>query len=373
LPLIISRSSADTLFSFLQELLTSSELFQPSCSTSEHDDAERLTSARESKGTIPKGTALSIYRYIIQEAPQQLVLQPLHIQESSNRLSFESYLEDMVFWSKFLGLMTTSFSLGIGEETLALIESSTSSIIDRLGPSINVQPVMVFLWSYIPMIRDGPPVLIPPAKKLIEFLLNRVVTQMKAERPMKPQDWGRIPVGCGAFACKTCPDLDRFLLDPNNQTGYFKVAKAGRDHLAQQLRRTDCNTDVDKRAVPYTLVVNKTENAYQQSLSLWETRLCDLEKDLERLAGPWLQELLGGQYEALLNPKELWTLMGNTQSIHAVSQTHPHSLLSNEQSRQPLQPGNGRLNSSRQAPNVGVLPSVAGVKRKAESEVIDLT
>ncbi len=114
------------------------------------------------------------------------------------------------------------------------------------------------------------------AKKLwahgAEFLLQR-----SGGPPDAPHDWRQdVKLSC---ACADCRELQKFTLDPVEQTHRFRVRKERRQHLHQQIEQhsLDMTHVTDRKGSPQTLVCTKDRRSYQ--------RRCDqYRKDVAALA-----------------------------------------------------------------------------------------
>jgi hypothetical protein len=92
-----------------------------------------------------------------------------------------------------------------------------------------------------------------------EFLLER-----SGRPPAAPQDWRQdVKLSC---SCVDCRELQKFTLDPVEQTHRFRVRKDRRQHLHQQIEKhsLDMTHVTDRKGSPQTLVCAKDRRSYQR-------------------------------------------------------------------------------------------------------------
>ena len=109
-----------------------------------------------------------------------------------------------------------------------------------------------------------------------EFLLAR-----SEQPPEPPPDWGQeVKLAC---RCQDCRELEKFALDPVEQTRWFRVRQDRRQHLHEQIERhgLDMTHVTERKGSPQTLVCTKT-------LGTFERHCARHRQDLG-----WLTELAG--------------------------------------------------------------------------------
>ena len=92
-----------------------------------------------------------------------------------------------------------------------------------------------------------------------EFLLRR-----SGRPPEAPKDWRQdVKLSC---ACADCRELQKFVLDPVEQSHRFRVRKDRRQHLHQQIENhgLDMTHVTDRKGSPQTLVCTKDRRSYQR-------------------------------------------------------------------------------------------------------------
>jgi hypothetical protein len=106
----------------------------------------------------------------------------------------------------------------------------------------------------------------------LELLRARVTLALEA-----PGDWTR--AGAPGCQCGRCVELSEFLVNPNQRIWAFKAGEFDRRHVAETIRRDQCDVDcaTDKRGRPHSLVCTKNQASYDK-------RLAQRKQDLEDLA-----------------------------------------------------------------------------------------
>jgi hypothetical protein len=87
-----------------------------------------------------------------------------------------------------------------------------------------------------------------------------------AEPLAPPADWRR--PNKLACKCAQCNELSGFLADPERKTWTLKAAEHARAHVADTIRKADCDLDVttDRRGRPYSLVCTKNQASYDRGV-----------------------------------------------------------------------------------------------------------
>ena len=112
-----------------------------------------------------------------------------------------------------------------------------------------------------------------------QFLLQR------SGRPLEaPTDWQQeVKLSC---ACADCRELQKFVLDPVEQTHRFRVRQDRRQHLHQMIERhgLDMTHETERKGSPQTLVCTKDRRSYRRRCKEYCQDIAALEK-LAALAG----------------------------------------------------------------------------------------
>lgn len=166
--------------------------------------------------------------------------------------------------------------------------------------------------------------------------------------------------------------MDDFLVDPNSKVVRFPLAKARRGHLHSRLGGSGCTHETEHRGSPHTLVVTKTQKAWEESHRAWEERCKVARQNLNVMDTPVLKKLLGDRYEELTGPNFCSTRKPAAGSANSPSQSsavtfdQEQGAHCNSGDRMPL----GMISQSRVKPTT----PEAGYSAKSASkvEIIDL-
>ena len=129
--------------------------------------------------------------------------------------------------------------------------------------------------------------------------------------------------------CNLCKSLNEFLAAPDRYEWRYKAAEPGRKHIHRRLHGLDCSYFTDKdNGSPYTLVLRKTGESYQEELSNWHMR-CNIAKStFQSIGHEKLKIMLDEKYDIImqqlsnatnsetpcLNRQPLTALAGSTQN-----------------------------------------------------------
>jgi predicted 2-oxoglutarate/Fe(II)-dependent dioxygenase YbiX len=120
------------------------------------------------------------------------------------------------------------------------------------------EPVTVLVPSF-DLIREPDAAVARLWNHCAEFLLQR-----SGHPPQTPTDWRQdVKLSC---SCADCRELQKFTLDPAEQTHRFRVKKERRQHLHQQIEKhtLDMTHVTDRNGSPQTLVCTKDRRSYQR-------------------------------------------------------------------------------------------------------------
>lgn len=170
----------------------------------------------------------------------------------------------------------------------------------------------------------------PRFQQIFIAILKAYIINYVGKEPSNDRNLIRDPVSC---FCNDCQSLNRFLKDPTKTVGRFPLNEKRRRHLEGKLfysRRLDCDSYTEHRGSPYTLVVTKIFKHIALARVEWRNRSLTAWKQLDKFDDSMLVQLLGNDYEIITAGPRL----GVTSALFSQS---------------------------------------AGVKRKAEDELVDLT
>ncbi|KAK3346421.1 hypothetical protein B0T25DRAFT_461040 [Lasiosphaeria hispida] len=200
-------------------------------------------------------------------------------------------------------------------------------------------------------------------------------------------------------SCSDCVWLNEFLESSDQSVGNFPVAKARRRHLHNMLDgvHADVTHLTERHGSPYTLVVTKTFKENEIAKKKWSKRFDAAKQVFAKLGEVQLRALLGDEYDkitgmehlrlryrsrASLVSKQAQSEVSRTQPVLGSQQQQARVLAPLLMSQSGLQQNAGQPGSSMGLPGVGALgfggaagalPQVAGTKRKAQTQRVDLT
>lgn len=215
----------------------------------------------------------------------------------------------------------------------------------------NWRALLVFIKTILKLLLPTPDnTMREIASEFITKSIQGLATHRASSRPIEPKNWSRPRAQRNEkCSCAPCAALKTFLHDPNLRTGRFSHAKKTRQHLEYSLDRDDFRFETESSRSPHTLIITKTNNAYDRDLREWEEDVRQFKQGVVELRSEMMSELLGGDILA----------------ISGIDKALERSGARGAGGAQPLQ----HATASRR--NVGRPAMVAGTKRK--SDVIDLT
>lgn len=207
------------------------------------------------------------------------------------------------------------------------IEAAAPNIEKSTFPSL----WLPFLHNLIPFM-EAPSISLskPRCQQIFTAILKAYITNYVGGKPGIDSSLARQPVPC---YCSDCGSLNLFLQDPARSVGRFPLNKARGGHLHSNLDygEVDCTHLTERRGSPHTLVVTKTFKQNGVARKEWADR--------NREACAWLKSVGEGKLALLLGEDYERITVGPLTSTSS-----------------PL-----------------CLQSAAGMKRKAETDVVDLT
>lgn len=232
---------------------------------------------------------------------------------------------------------------------------------------VNINHYKGMLFPFIEMVtplieREDTEALETPYGNLVRKLLPSYLRRYAEAQPTQPKDYRRPRGGCG---CSNCRALDDFVTNPKRKVGRFPVNNNQRAHLHNMcVRSPDLIHKTERRGSPYTLVVTKTTRDYEMEKAAWQDRRGEAKEQLHKLGELVdLPALLGDQYESIV--EHLLPIACSSQK-ETDTGTFPKSAPSGVSARVS---GEGALALA--SGNAQI--TARGVKRKAETDVVDLT
>lgn len=205
--------------------------------------------------------------------------------------NFMGYLLDLGFHDE-VGHILESFSDSPGPISQLRLFDFPSSIVlffKQLGQVLQKRGISLGQEKYQSLFKTV----------LKDYLLNYVKTE-----PLRPRNWKRPPVACSCSDCQT--DLASFLGDPYLRGKAVRASDRRLKHLRSQLPGDGeyVFKTIRLPCPPWTLVIQKTEVAWQKEWEPWTQRRKRFHKDL-RTPGESidLKEALGDKYEEIVEKK----------------------------------------------------------------------
>lgn len=182
-------------------------------------------------------------------------------------------------------------------EEAQIILDKVISEADRVDTSEFRTILLPFLKQLISVLRAQPtPLDEPRYQSLYQSVLSSYTKRCVGMRHSRPRDWRRAPVSC---ACGDCLLHNNFLQNPTERVGRFPMAKHRRQYLHNKLDNTGRTHVTERRGSPHTLVVTKTERAYEKDLAGWQKRVQEAHQQIMTLGNKNLEMLLGDRYEEI--------------------------------------------------------------------------
>lgn len=219
----------------------------------------------------------------------------------------------------FLSLVAKGLEMGLTAMVTKLIQVTTEKMRapEHAGTVIPQPEAVQCLSALADTLRDSTDsALQETTTKLMECLLVQLVKQVDTPSPVRPTDWSKRPSnGC---RCRLCITLNRFLKDPQEQTGRFCATKANRDYLLKNLpHREFYITDTEKVDSSYTLVIQKTHLDYYSAVDSWAALVEKLVHELTPLNTDVIEQILGFErFQSLVLLRPLLTKL-TAERAHA--------------------------------------------------------
>ncbi|MEK7991141.1 MAG: 2OG-Fe(II) oxygenase [Thiotrichaceae bacterium] len=127
--------------------------------------------------------------------------------------------------------------------------------------------------TLIPMLKELAPLYVGIDCPAYQKLYRHCVIQLQnatAQAIVKPMDWKQnVTLSC---QCEDCTKLQVFLRSPSEKEYRFKVRKARRQHLHQEINKHKCDMthETERSGSPQTLVCVKTYLSYERLRLQWE-------------------------------------------------------------------------------------------------------
>ncbi|MCJ1383885.1 hypothetical protein MMC17_006999 [Xylographa soralifera] len=193
--------------------------------------------------------------------------------------------------SDMVALLDQCSSLGLRNEF--------HNILCYVMDSSELSPIGLFGSKWIPFLQIflhmfGSNLTQPSSgyRETFHVVISNYIRRYLGQEPPAPVMTTAVRLGCGH--CGPCDQLDRFLLNSEKETDYFKYSKPIRDHVERQIRGR-YKTSTDRRGSPQTLVVTKNEAEYKakRAVTDYEERCRVVRRNIEDMGIPMLNDILG--------------------------------------------------------------------------------
>ncbi|HEY3999236.1 MAG TPA: hypothetical protein VGO93_10245, partial [Candidatus Xenobia bacterium] len=134
-------------------------------------------------------------------------------------------------------------------------------ILDRVLDAQERYDLDKVLLPCVKSLASPAPVLVPTAVRLLQHC-HAQLRERTREPVCVPKDWTmEVGVSC---RCRDCQELQRFLVDPQQQIWSYRANEDGRYHVARHVDGTDVKCHTEKGRSPYTLVCTKTRASFEK-------------------------------------------------------------------------------------------------------------
>ncbi|KAL7938209.1 hypothetical protein V8C35DRAFT_330199 [Trichoderma chlorosporum] len=160
--------------------------------------------------------------------------------------------------------------------------------------------VLRVLWplmnELLPTVDTGS----PEVQTCFQSLVETYITKTVDEEPSKPEDWAR-PAEVHrcymyASACKTCPKLNLFLVDPEAKEKTIALTTTEQEHINLSFGYLETRYGVREGEVRFT----KTLEGWEKGHHNWEFVVKATQDKLQKLPKDALKRALGDKYDTLM-------------------------------------------------------------------------
>jgi hypothetical protein len=279
----------------------------------------------------------------------------------------------------FFTLMENGMSLGLATEVAKLVKDNIVQVFANTNAQTDLDYILQILEAFSTFAKKYQATRCPSPevlKSMFVHMLQPHIDSVINRKPRETHDWTRKAQTCyarkGESRCTDCAELNRFLVNPDEQVARFTMVGGRRDHISRKLEGKFYIIETEKRRSPYTLVITKTKNGYEDMVSQWKRDISGMHSKLAPFRTSWLENVLGDRYDELILLSELVR--------SSVAQSTP-STTARLVAYQPARPAAGPtprptfgaatvLNArTAQSLNTRAAPPVARVKRKAEAQL----
>ena len=312
------------------------------------------------------GTSILVsQKYIVKASFERLAqaanaILKLPIEEITTRTQLDFDRDpETARWDELVGIVECCLELGLEQQGAQLLGTSLPDIPDMTSHLWKKWKLLFpFLNSVVKLSSRHLDTDLPDqAKPFVGSMVHTVAEHFACTRPQKPRTWAqdsyrkgsRYGYGDESCSCAPCNALQGFLANAKERVGRFRYNESTRSHLRYKLNSVDFKFDTERGRSPYTLVITKTHNKYENELEEWKYTISEMRKELESL-------------DVSLQPLGISATEAADLDAQLVAAGASEGVM---QAARPLQP------ASASAQNLATPKQAAGVKRK--SDVVDLT
>ena len=230
--------------------------------------------------------------------------------------------------------------------------------------------------------------LLPPHQAMFVAVLDAYLDVCVGAFPRNPPTLGRRTM---PPCCVDCAAVNTFLANGTEQTFRIGVNKKRRGHIHQRLEanKVDCRHESERHTIPHSLVITKTSTQFQQARRDWTQLMTVADEVLQEFSQTALEQILGSDYNRIMSVERL---IGGTvlakKPVKRTKTTTGRARSADEPLPVPISMAMPMATSfaagpSRRTPSpngrrepIPLLSStlpVRGTKRKADTDVVDLT
>ncbi|ATY63069.1 hypothetical protein A9K55_009334 [Cordyceps militaris] len=205
--------------------------------------------------------------------------------------------------SAFTSLVDRSLGLGLSDTLCPIFEESRRGFQAAELPHEAEYGIANFLRDLVKVVQKNDQSVTPQSSSVLAAFFETVLTRFFFDpAPSAPTErfkgWASPAQGCGDAACSACKELDEFLLSEDRTTFRFTLSYNQVWHVRERVKKDGqvrFETEVDESGVGdrQVLVIHKVRTMLQMDVSLYESKIQALERQMEPLQGEWMRKLLG--------------------------------------------------------------------------------
>ncbi|MCJ1286587.1 hypothetical protein MMC26_005933 [Xylographa opegraphella] len=206
--------------------------------------------------------------------------------------------------SDLVMLLEQCSSLGLRGEfndiLVYVMDSSQHSPVELFG-SLWIPFLQAFLRKFRSSLAQPP----SEYREVFHAVISNYIQCYLGQEPPSPTMTPDAPLGCKH--CLPCDHLDRFLLNAETVTEYFRYSKPQRVHLEKQIRGRYKSWTNSAIGIPHTLIVTKNEAKHKamRAIREYDKRCKIVQHNIRKMGIPKLNRLLGTTGHELIDFKSV--------------------------------------------------------------------